>query len=217
MSLYSVLRKIAYPFIKVLYPTKFIGKDNIPDGKAVVLSNHYSMAEIPVICVGLFKKNFNGLSKKELYENKFIGWFLKKLGGIPVDREGNDIGAIRTCISKLSKGEKLFICPEGTRNKNKDYKKILPLKSGSSVIAIKTKTPIVIVLINKKPKLFRKNYIMISEPIELTEFYTDRSPDMKERATEYITDLFEKMREKMEHYLSLSKKERKIYENNGCK
>lgn len=216
MSLYGFLRTIAYPFVKVLYPTKIIGKKNFPEGKSVVLSNHYSMADIPVICVGLFRKDFNGLSKKELYKNKFIGGFLKKMGGIPIDREGNDIGAIKTCIGVLSKGEKLYVCPEGTRNKG-DYKKMLPLKNGSAIVAIKTKTPITLVLFNKKPRLFRKNYMMVEKPFELTQFYTDKSPDMKERSTEFLTQKFTELREKMEKYLSMTKKERKEYENNCCK
>lgn len=217
MSFYSFMRKIAYPFIKVIYPTKFIGKANFPkDGKAVILSNHYSMADVIVVCVGLIKKDFNGLSKKELYKNKLIGGFLKKLGGIPIDREGSDIGAIKNCVKALSSGKKLFICPEGTRNKG-DYKKMLPLKTGSAVVAIKTKTPITLLLINKKPRAFRKNYILVSKPFELTEFYTDKSPDMKERSTQLLEQKFTELRLEMEKYLSLSKKERKEYENNCCK
>ncbi len=216
MSLYGFLRTICYPFVKVLYPTKIIGKSNFPEGKSVVLSNHYSMADIPVICVGLFKRDFNGLSKKELYKNKFVSKFLKKMGGIPIDREGNDIGAIKACIGVLAKGEKLYVCPEGTRNKG-DYKTMLPLKNGSALVAIKTRTPITLVLFNKKPRLFRKNYMMVAKPFELSQFYNDKSHDMKERSTVFLTEKFTELRKEMERYLSLSKKERKEYENNCCK
>ena len=219
MTIYPFIRAIAYPFIKIIYPTKFIGKKNFPktkDGKAVILSNHYSMADVIIVCVGLINRKFNGLSKKELYKNKFIGSFLKSMGGIPIDREGNDIGAIKDCVKALSKGNKLFICPEGTRNKG-DYKKMLPLKTGSAVIAIKTKTPITLLLFNKKPRAFRKNYVMVSKQFELSEYYGDRSADMKERSTLVLEQKFAELRQEMEKYLSMSKKERKEYENNCCK
>ena len=70
---------------------------------------------------------------------------------------------------------------------------------------------------NKKPRIFRKNYMLVSKPFELTQFYTDKSPDMKERSTEFLTEKFTEMRAEMDKYLSLTKKERKEYENNCCK
>lgn len=213
MSFYRFARAIVTPFVKILFPTKIIGKENFPEGKTVVLSNHYSAIDVAVIAVGLFKRNFNGLSKKELYKNKFFAKVLKKLGGIPIDRDGNDISAIKSAIGVLMKGEKLFVCPEGTRNRG-DYKKMLPLKSGASVIAIRTKTPILLVLLNNKPKIFRRNYLMIGKPFELEAFYGDRSSDMKERATEILAKGFSELRTEMEYYISLSKKERRAYENN---
>lgn len=213
MSFYTVLRTIVSPIIKVIYPTKIINKEFLPEGKTVLLSNHYAMSDIIVTAVGLLKKDFKGMGKKELFKNKFVGGFIKKLGGIPVDRDGNDINAIKESVKALSEGKKLYVCPEGTRNKG-DYKKMLPLKNGSAVIAIKTKTPIVLMLLNKKSRIFRKNYIILSKSFELTEFYGDRSPEMKDKSTEVLTERFTALREELEHYLTLSRKERKIYENN---
>ncbi len=214
MSLYRFLRILVKPFIKVMYPTKIINKEFLPDGKTVVLSNHYAMSDIIVIAVSLFKKDFKGLGKQELFQKKLIGAFIRKIGGIPVDREGTDINAIKASVTALNEGKKLFVCPEGTRNKSNDYKKMLPLKNGSAVIAIKTKSPITLMLLNKKPRLFRKNYLILSKSFELSEFYGDRSPDMKERSTEELTKRFQALRNELDHYLSLSRKERKIYENN---
>ena len=45
------------------------------------------------------------------------------------------------------------------------------IKNGMAMIAIKTKTPIVPVWIERKPRLFRKSVYHIGTPFELTEFY----------------------------------------------
>ena len=48
---------------------------------------------------------------------------------------------------------------------------MLPLKYGSSMFSIKTKTPVLPMVFLKKPKLFRKNYLVIGQPFELNEYY----------------------------------------------
>ena len=62
-----------------------------------------------------------------------------------------------------------MIFPEGTRNKT--GAELLPIKGGSVIFAVKTKSPIVPVFINRKARLFRKTYMMIGKPFELSEYY----------------------------------------------
>ena len=77
---------------------------------------------------------------------------------------------IKECMKALKEGKKLYIFPEGTRLK--DESKILgEIKSGLAMIAIKTKTPILTVWHERKPKAFRRSNIYIGKPYELTEFY----------------------------------------------
>lgn len=204
IRLYRFLRALVSPFSRVLFPTKIINKENMPTGKALVIANHYSACEVFPVGVRLFKKEFHAMSKKELYKCKPIGSLLEKLGGIPVDRDGADTGAMKTAIKLLSEGKQLYMCPEGTRNKVLNGK-MLPLKTGAAVFAVKTKTQIVPILFNTKIKLFRKTYMIIGKPYELSEFYGDRNPDMKERATNVIEQNFAKLRVELDEYIKNAK------------
>ena len=41
------------------------------------------------------------MAKSELFKSKFVAGFLKMLGGYPVNREGNDVSAVRTTLALL--------------------------------------------------------------------------------------------------------------------
>lgn len=193
MKLYRFFRFLLSLPVRLLFPVKVYGKENLVDGKCLVLANHYSAMEIPVVAVRIFKKEFHALSKKELYKNKFFGWILKKFGGIPVDRDNVDPKAIKSVLSVLNAEKSLYMCPEGTRNKD-ETKEMLPLKHGAAIFAVKTRSTIVPFLFYKKTRLFRRNHLIIGKPFDLSEFYGDRAPDMKERATEVIKSRFDELR-----------------------
>ena len=73
-------------------------------------------------------------------------------------------------MKALKSDKKLFVFPEGTRLKN-EADILGEIKSGMALIAIKTKTPIVPIWIERKPKIFRKSVYTIGKPFELSEFY----------------------------------------------
>jgi 1-acyl-sn-glycerol-3-phosphate acyltransferase len=89
----------------------------------------------------------------------------------------------------LKNGEKVAIYPEGTRNKTKE--EMLPFYDGAAMLAIKTKTPIVPVLIYKKTMPFRMNHIIVGEPFEMSEYYGQRL------TKEVLAEANEKLRQKL--------------------
>ena len=162
-------RIFAFIPLNIMHPTFVKGKKNLPKGKAILCCNHLSNWDLILYYLNT-SQHLKVLAKKEAFNNKLQGWYLKTLGGIPIDREGNDINAIKDCMKALKENKKLFIFPEGTRLKDKS-KDLGELKSGIALIAIKTKTPIVPIWINRRPRLFRKSVYTIGEPFELSEFY----------------------------------------------
>ena len=163
--LHNSLIKIA----NFLYPSKIYGLENICSSNAVICSNHLCMIDV-VYLIKYFNKDTSFVAKKEIFNNKLIGKILKGFGAVPVDRENVDIRSILTIVKILKNGNNLVIFPEGTRNKT-GTTDLLPFKGGSMFFAVKTKKPILPVIINKKAKLFRKNYLIIGKPFELDEFY----------------------------------------------
>ena len=109
-------------------------------------------------------------AKKELFNSKFKAWVIKGIGGISIDRQSNDLGAIKASLKVLKEGRKLVIFPEGTRHHNQTME-FGEIKGGASMLAIKAKVPIIPIYINRQPKIFRKSIITIGEPFELDEFY----------------------------------------------
>lgn len=173
MKLYTVLSFIFRPLIALLFPTKIIGRENIPEGKAIVVCNHYSNADAPIMITRVFKRGIHFLAKKELFKGKLRSWFVRAMGGIEIDRENPSAASMKEIFTLIANDEKIVIFPEGTRNKS-GSEQMLPLKYGSSMFSIKTKTPVLPMMFIKTPKLFRKNYLIIGKPFELKEYYGTR-------------------------------------------
>ena len=155
-------------FIHIFYPIKVFRSEEVPVGRTVFVCNHLSNIDT-VFMMELAKKDLYLLAKKELFKNKLFGKVLKSFGGIPIDRENPDVKSVILATRLLKEDKKLLIFPEGTRNKT--GAELLPIKGGSVIFAVKTKSPIVPVFINRKARLFRKTYMMIGKPFELSEYY----------------------------------------------
>lgn len=185
----NFFHKIPIFFFSLLCPVKFYGKDNIPKGKAVLISNHIHALDCGFIA-RIYNKDIYFLSKKELFERKIVGKILKSYGAIPVDRDNPDMQSMLACLRVLKDGHKLVIFPEGTRNKS-GTTVIQPIMGGAMIFAIKAKSPIVPIIISGKPKIFRKTHIIIGESFELSEFYGVKIDD------EVIANLEKTVKEKM--------------------
>ena len=101
------------------------------------------------------------LMKKELFWWP-LGWFLRKVGGIPVDRKSRDNGIIATAVREFAKGEPLSIAitPEATRKPTDKWNR------GFWLIAKRAKVPIVPTYID-----FEKKEIGAFDTIEPSDDY----------------------------------------------
>ncbi len=201
--MFHFVQIIAAMPVRMFYPTKIIGKKNIPKGACILSSNHTSNMDAVIFALKTWEKKYY-LAKKELFKNKFMGFFLKKFGAIKIDRQSSDVTAIKNCLKVLKDGKKLFIFPEGTRVQNENME-LGEVKHGVAMFAIKAKVPIVPIFISKKPKPFRRNKIFIGEPFTLEEFYGKKLDNEElEKAGEIVT---RKMNEVRDNALnSLTKK-----------
>lgn len=194
---------IASIFIRPLFPTKFIGKKNLTKGSCIIASNHTSNMDAVNLAVHTWEKKYY-LAKKELFKNKFIGFFMKVFGGIKIDRQASDVTAIKQALKVLKDNKKLIIFPEGTRNNNENME-LGEVKQGVAMFAIKAKVSVVPMFIMKKPRIFRRNRVVIGEAFELSEFYGKKlSNEELAQATEIVSKKMNKLRE--ETLIALTKK-----------
>lgn len=180
--------------VRMCFPAKFIGKQNIPKGACIISSNHTSNLDAVLLAVHTWEKKFY-VAKKELFKNKLFGSFLKSVGAIKIDRQSTDVGAIKNCMKTLKEGKKLVIFPEGTRHENENME-LGEVKHGVAMFAIKAKVPVVPMFIAKKPRFWRKTTVVIGEPFTLEKFYGKKlDNETLTEASAIIAEKMEKLRQ----------------------
>ncbi len=177
---------------------RIIGKKNLPKkGPYVLVCNHFAKIDVFVIVDFKWKK-INFMAKKEWFNTKFKDKFFRWMGAIPVDREKADFTSIKACLKVLKDDKPLVVFPEGTRNKINT--ELQPIHGGANLIAFKAGVPIVPVGMNKKFKVFGKNYVYIGKPYVLDEYKNEKF------TAELGEKLNETMREKMEECIKEAQK-----------
>lgn len=157
----KIVKAILGFLMKIVYRVKIIGEENIPDGGCIICPNHiHALDTVAIVTCSKHKIIF--MAKKELFKNTFVAWLGKVFEVFPVNREGNDIEAIKHSLRTLKKEEILGIYPEGTRNGMAKGKKP---KNGAVLIAIKAGKPIIPVGVQGNFKPFRKVKVIYGKPI----------------------------------------------------
>ena len=124
---------------------------NVPAdlGNAVcIVAPHTAIADF---FVGLCFYWYHGIKFKVMMKQEFfkpvVGWILKKMGGIPVNRgHRNNLVEQMTDMFSQNKDTHLIICPEGTR------KKVNHWKRGFHLIARGSNVPILLGFIDYKKR-----------------------------------------------------------------
>ena len=164
---YSFCRGLLYLPVKFLFPTKVVNKDNLPlPEKIITVSNHTSILDIPVI--GVSVPGYRHLiGKKELTNSKFFAKIMKWADAIAIDRGKADLAAMRKIMAVLKEGDGISMFPEGTRNKTGD--ELQEVKAGVALFAIKGNACVCPIMLYRKPKVFRKNYLIVGKPFFVAE------------------------------------------------
>lgn len=165
---YMFVRGALYVPYKLVFPTKVIGRDNVPTGKNYIsVGNHLSWADTPNIGINI-KGYRHFIAKKEIGDNRFIRWLALHLGVIFIDRGTADLGAVKKILRALKAGENVSLFPEGTRNK--ENTELQEIKAGAAMFAIKGNAVIVPMMIYRKTHAFRKNWLYVAPELDLSAF-----------------------------------------------
>jgi 1-acyl-sn-glycerol-3-phosphate acyltransferase len=92
---------------------KVYGRERIPAGPVVLVANHSSMLDGPLIGSSLGRRPVF-LIKQEMYKG-VVGRLLTRVGQIPVRRGAPDRAPLLTAVGVLRGGGLIGIFPEGTR------------------------------------------------------------------------------------------------------
>ena len=184
----NILRILLIPLSRVFRPFRYYGNKKVKDGAYVYVCNHYSIFD-PVYPAWTTWEIIHFIAKRENFETPILGSLARSVRAISANRDGNDVRAMLDSIKCLKNGEKICIFPEGTRNKTDEP--MLPFHHGAAVLSIKTKSPIIPMVIYKRPRWFRMTHILIGDSIEFSEYYG------KKMTEEEMAGVDEKLREHM--------------------
>ena len=159
---YRVVYAFIAPLIRLFFPHRAVGLENLPEGGALLCANHVSGWDPFLIAVALpIDSRLTVMAKDQLFRIPLLGFFLKKLGIFPVKRGGNDLTAMKTAMKVLSGGNRLLVFPEGTRVEEQGE---VEAKGGVTMMATRTGVPMVPVYCGGKHKFFRKTTIVFGKP-----------------------------------------------------
>jgi 1-acyl-sn-glycerol-3-phosphate acyltransferase len=168
-------------YMRVFCRLKIEGAEKVPRrGGVIVAANHISAADPPFIgtCIN---REFHFLAKKELFRNFFLGFLIRNLNAIPVDRAVLDQSALGAAEEALRRGYGLILFPEGTRSRSG---KLGRGKPGVGLLARRTGIPVVPAYIENSrgfgSLLLRGKRLVVRFGEPITTEQLNSFPDVKE-------------------------------------
>jgi putative phosphoserine phosphatase/1-acylglycerol-3-phosphate O-acyltransferase len=139
----AVLRPALFPYARF----DIQGVETIPRaGGVIVVANHRSYFDMATLALVAQRINrpVRFLAKQEMFEVAVVGWMLKAIGGIPVDRGSGSGEPLRAAEASLRAGEVVVVLPEGTIPRGEAaFDPVLHGKTGAARLAAATGAPVV--------------------------------------------------------------------------
>ncbi len=134
------------------------GRENLPDGPAIVLCKHQSAWETLWLTTAM-PRPLTFVYKRELHYLPFFGWGIATLGMINIDRSrGSDAfeQVVEQGSACLARGWWIVIFPEGTRTAPGAQPHY---KTGGARLAVRTLAPVVPIAVNSGELWPRKAFL----------------------------------------------------------
>lgn len=136
---YRLLRAAFRAVFGLLSRYEVEGVENVPAaGPMLVICNHMSYADPPLILIGVPRK-LSGFVAEKYKRNPFFHWLMRTVGGIWIRQSEADLGALRQALNYFKAGGAFGIAPEGTRSK---VHAMIAAKSGAAYLADRAGVPI---------------------------------------------------------------------------
>jgi 1-acyl-sn-glycerol-3-phosphate acyltransferase len=137
---------IVKPTMIVLTRRTWSGAEHLPaDGGLIIVPNHVSHADPLVVAHFVHDAGRwpQFLGKQSVFDLPVVGWLLRKVRQIPVQRGTTDAGrALDAAVAAVQRGDSVVIYPEGTTTKHPD---LWPMrgKTGVARLWLATGAPVV--------------------------------------------------------------------------
>jgi 1-acyl-sn-glycerol-3-phosphate acyltransferase len=180
-----------------------VGLENAPVGETfVVMSNHQSLYDIPVLFQAL-QRRVRMVAKKELFMVPGWGHAMRMAGFVEVDRQNRHkaIQSLRHAEAALAKGTSIWIAPEGTRSETGE---LSSFKKGGFHLAVATGARILpVTIVGSRDALLARGF-KVTNGAKVTA-YVNPPIDPKDFGPERREELMEAVRRAIESRLPYGK------------
>ena len=190
--IYEIARVLAAIVFNTFLPARCINREKL-DAEApyVVIANHRHALDPVAMAYFIRKRQIVFLGKKELGKGKFVTNLLTRLHCILVDRHNTDMNAMRSCMKAVKMKKILLIFPEGTRHHEGQMEQI---ESGTAMIALRSKAPIIPIYFDRKLSLFRRTNLIVGDPIPTEDLQAEGiNTETCEKMNERLRETFRAM------------------------
>jgi 1-acyl-sn-glycerol-3-phosphate acyltransferase len=145
-AVHAVVARIGYLYCRInpFWRVRVEGRERLPQGPAVIVANHQSMADV-IVAFGLFTQ-FKYVSKDSLFRVPIVGWAMRLARYVSLHR-GHPHSAqlmLDSCRHWLRRGTSILMFPEGTYA---PLGQLLPFRRGAFHLAIEQGVPVVPVVL----------------------------------------------------------------------
>ena len=141
------------------------GRENFQaDRVYVIVSNHQSLADIPVITHLIIDTKW--VAKSELFRLPVVGWMLRMAGDVPVDRSdrSKSAGTLMQCAQYLRQGCSVVFFPEGSRSQDGQVR---PFAEGPFRLAIREQVSVLPLVVEGSGNALPKNSWVFGERLDI--------------------------------------------------
>lgn len=166
-------RRIARVLLRTFWTIRVRGDEHVPKSGAVIMApNHTGFVDAPLL-MSTTPRPIHALAKKELFRGP-LGWFLRRIGQIPLDRDEPGRAIVKAGMSVLDDGRVLVVFPEGTRGAG-DFSEV---RTGLAWFALRSGAPVIPVVFRGTgrrgrtlvglPRLRTRLEVVYGEPVFVT-------------------------------------------------
>lgn len=140
-------------YARLVYGLRVEDEARVPrEGGLVVAINHLSGLDPPVVGVSV-PREIHFMAKKELFARPAGRLLMRGLRAFPVDRDRNDVGAVKDAMRRLRDGKAVGIFAQGTRNQGE-----AEALDGAAFLAQRGGVPLVPAAIHREGRRFRVRF-----------------------------------------------------------
>ena len=196
--LYALFKYLLFrPVCKLAFRPWIEGEENIPDTGGVILAGNHLSAGDTFLLPAMITRPMTFPAKAELFHmrgfGRVIGWFLRGVGQVPMDRSGGRASAdgLRPIYEVLTNGGVVGIFPEGTRSRDG---RLYRGRTGVARLALNAGVPVIPVGFSDtqfRPGLFgiplmKRPGIRIGKPLDFSEHFGSTEGSVYREVTDAV-------------------------------